>query len=410
MEKNTGHVFKKKTYDVCVIAPWDSIHIINRYNYVKKTGYSSVKLVPGEGMTNNSLISKCNSLKKFVFTLYKIKAKVYHVHYVKSFAAILTYLFGKYPLIITTMGGDILLNEQGDSDIFQKLIVKTILKNSNIVTVKSLYNYDSLKREFGITRQVERLTWGVDSDVFYRIKKKVLFEGLPSEKKIILQPRGLNNIYNNEILFISIRNLVFEGVNDFVLWLPKSKNSYNFNKYKNLVKELGIEDYVIFSKNIDSHDMNIAYNKASIVVSIAESDGLPMTILEALSVGVPVIVGKIPHLQRELSDDVVEWCNITPESLSKKIKFLLNKHDILEDKKKRISFVYNNFNLKDDLNTYKIIIDKLTNLPIKHQYLSRSMVIVYSILHIFNRLLTQLLGRKIMNWTYLRDLPKETID
>ena len=61
---------------------------------------------------------------------------------------------------------------------------------------------------------------------------------------------------------------------------------------RNKVKELGLSDKIIFTGFIDWHKLYIYYNIADVFVTVSLSEMHSMTILEALSQGVPVVCRK----------------------------------------------------------------------------------------------------------------------
>ncbi|WP_297743116.1 glycosyltransferase family 4 protein [Nitrosomonas sp.] len=66
-----------------------------------------------------------------------------------------------------------------------------------------------------------------------------------------------------------------------------------------LVEELGIQEAVTFAGRIDNEAIAELYHRADIMVNPSLVDNMPISILEALACGVPVVstdVGGIPHL------------------------------------------------------------------------------------------------------------------
>lgn len=76
-------------------------------------------------------------------------------------------------------------------------------------------------------------------------------------------------------------------------------------KYKDLAFDLGVSDHVIFSGWIDRSEVERQLSIADVLVLPSENEGLPMAIIEALSLKLPVIatpVGAIPEVLQDGRD------------------------------------------------------------------------------------------------------------
>ena len=70
-------------------------------------------------------------------------------------------------------------------------------------------------------------------------------------------------------------------------------------KLEAMAKELGVADAVVFAGQIDNEHMPILYREADIALNPSLADNMPISILEALASGVPVVstnVGGVPFL------------------------------------------------------------------------------------------------------------------
>ena len=68
---------------------------------------------------------------------------------------------------------------------------------------------------------------------------------------------------------------------------------------ENLVVELGLQDAVTFTGRVDNNDMAALYQSSDIMVNPSLADNMPISVLEALASGVPVVstnVGGVPFL------------------------------------------------------------------------------------------------------------------
>lgn len=112
----------------------------------------------------------------------------------------------------------------------------------------------------------------------------------------ILAARNLEPIYGNATVLRAFK-LVKEKVPAVHLIIAGSGFEEKF--LKKLTKDLAIENSVTFTGRIDNKDMPALYQSADIMVNGSLVDNMPISILEALACGIPIVstdVGGIPQL------------------------------------------------------------------------------------------------------------------
>lgn len=122
-----------------------------------------------------------------------------------------------------------------------------------------------------------------------------------SRKQNLLSPhivvaRNLEPLYDNTTALKAFR-IVRVAIPDAHLTIAGS-GSERAN-LEAIAKELGVADAVVFAGQIDNEHMPILYREADIVLNPSLADNMPISILEALASGVPVIstnVGGVPFL------------------------------------------------------------------------------------------------------------------
>lgn len=135
------------------------------------------------------------------------------------------------------------------------------------------------------------------------------------------------------------------------------------NNLKMFAVELGIEKNVKFLGEVDN--ISEILLKADMVVLSSLTEGLPISILEALSFGIPVVatsVGDIP----EIILDRKTGCLVppkNPEGLANAINFILSNYDVaIEMGQKGKILVQNKFSVKQMVReTEKVYLDLLSN-------------------------------------------------
>jgi len=112
----------------------------------------------------------------------------------------------------------------------------------------------------------------------------------------IVVARNLEPLYDNTTALKAFR-IVRKAIPDAHLTIAGSGPERA--KLEAMAKELGVADAVVFTGQVDNDHMPILYREADIALNPSLADNMPISILEALASGVPVVstdVGGIPFL------------------------------------------------------------------------------------------------------------------
>lgn len=205
----------------------------------------------------------------------------------------------------------------------------------------------------------------------YALDLKVL-----NKKKIEVIPYGIsdntylssNKIYNDrELVFIMVAGFREQKDHDTLFKALRNINNYdwiiyligdgpNQNKFKKLAIDYGIEKKCFFvGAVLDPTDF---YKKSDIKILSTNWEGLPISILESLSYGLPVIATNVGGINEEVIDN---WNGFlfnknSHEELQDSLKNMLSNRNIL----KAMSF--NSRLLFEQKYTFDLMIDKIENL------------------------------------------------
>lgn len=72
---------------------------------------------------------------------------------------------------------------------------------------------------------------------------------------------------------------------------------------KNKIKDLSLETKVILTGDLSPEEVRREMKKAKVFILISKYEGLPITILEAMSTGLPVIASKVGGIPEEINED-----------------------------------------------------------------------------------------------------------
>lgn len=77
----------------------------------------------------------------------------------------------------------------------------------------------------------------------------------------------------------------------------------NINQIKSLIKSLNLEQKINIHENLKKDDIFNHLSNSDLFVLISKHEGLPLTILEAMSVGLPVVASNVGGINEEVKSD-----------------------------------------------------------------------------------------------------------
>jgi glycosyltransferase involved in cell wall biosynthesis len=212
-------------------------------------------------------------------------------------------LYNRCPVAVIAMGNDVLYDE-GDGNVpaLRRLLVRIGLRRADYISAKSLYIKERLE-SYHIRTSLDVNYWGADLSVFKPGDKKESRKrlGLPSRVPVILSPRAVEPRLNIHLIvesFITVRNKYPDAR---LVVLGRTENEYR-RKIENFITENGIAQNIDLVYEVGQNALIDYYNASDVIVSVAKSDGIPNTLLEAFSCRRPIVVGKIPHIEELLQD------------------------------------------------------------------------------------------------------------
>lgn len=276
----------RNNYEVYFIS-LDSTGIEGARNYElkQKKSLSRLKLV----IYSNGLVNKLSSLMKLRKLIKEIKPDIVHGHGI-NFAGILAVYSGFHPVVVTTRGSDVMkITEQIKPEQF---LIKQTLKHADLVTGSSLA-LENKSVELGMPKSKFRLVFfGVDAQIFAKHDVSALREKFQiKDEQIIFCPRALKPVYNIDILLEAVSQL--KNPNYKLILLDYNMDQNYYEKIMKLAKNLGVFEKIIFIKTADDKTMADLYNLTDVVVSIARSDGLSVSFLEAMASEAKIVLSDV---------------------------------------------------------------------------------------------------------------------
>lgn len=208
-----------------------------------------------------------------------------------------TVLNTKY--IITTRGSDVLrVIPSTLSDISFRLSAKYLYsiqkrarhkrayRNSDWVTSTSESQKRSVRKFQPAVKQHSLVRTGTYSEFFHKTDL-----GRINGVRVILSPRTMRELYNQDIIVKAFAKYFFEFPTAELRMVDNHPGSTWSDYIQGLVCDLGISEHVVFLTDLDQGQMAKEYKDADVCVMIPKTDGVPVSGIESMMAGCPIILG-----------------------------------------------------------------------------------------------------------------------
>lgn len=214
-------------------------------------------------------------------------------------------LAGIHPMVITLLGSDIYIPRKQYRHVFHywrdKILNSLSLGQSDLVTAVSEDLRNSVPASLKQSIPVELVPIGTDLALFRPdIETEVLRQslGIPDGSFVILSPRQITPHYNQDCLIESIPKVLEKIPNARFIFKDafcdtEARKSY-VESLKARAEELGVSQVIHWVNEVPMSELAQYYVLSNVVVSIPKTDGMPVTIFEAMACRRPLIVSDLP--------------------------------------------------------------------------------------------------------------------
>ncbi len=227
---------------------------------------------------------------------------------------------------ITTQNIDDFVLSRGDKKPYTKLLFylqSFVLRRFDTIIVPSFYLKNIVKTYTGkkpVPIKVINNSFDViDFNVIDREREKAKL-GL-SNKKVVLSVSRLVDWKNTDVLIRSVGFLKEDCV------LCVAGDGPNLEKYKKLTKKLNMENKVLFLGKLPKRRLYEVYQMSDCFVLISDYEGQSHTLLEAMYMGLPVVVsdkGGNPETVKDYAKAIVLEDYKNPKTLAVELEKSLN--------------------------------------------------------------------------------------
>lgn len=227
-----------------------------------------------------------------------------HAHFLGP-GAWTTALAGIGPLIVSVMGGDVVGRRWVPGSRIERLLTPFTLRRAAAVTCWSHNLQRIVEQIAGPQKRTTVIVGGIDRGIFrpgppseeLRARLRI-----PPSSFVVLSPRILWPLYRIDLILRGFARFR-EQRPDAVLLLVRYREE-QFPEYgrglDRLIQELGLTEHIRSLPTIPNREMAQYYRLSSCTVSIPSTDGTPMTVMESLACGTPVIISDLPEYDPEI--------------------------------------------------------------------------------------------------------------
>lgn len=349
---NCSDLNLQKKLKICFIADGGSVHVHKWMDFFRNKGHE-IYLITNRPTGYNGVKEYCFDISinlgiDFTQKYFKIKKliklinpDILHSHYVQYYG-FWSALTDFHPQVLTVWGGDVLFEQEAiargcDPEKFclpwwRAFLTKLSLRNSDIVTADSVDAMDRAVFLGAKKVRTELFVWGVDVERFNdRIYSDIRRDLNLNSNPVVISMRNFISYYNVDKIIEAIPIVLKEIPDTKFIFLGDGPQK---DVLIDLIKKLKIKRAVRWVGKVSYNDVPRYLSVADIFVSVPSSDATSMSLLEAMSCGLPIIATDIPA-NREWVRDKENGILIPPKS-SEAIAFAII--ELLKDNKRMKEF------------------------------------------------------------------------
>lgn len=239
---------------------------------------------------------------------YALDSDVIHAHflYPPGFASALYSATFAKPYIVTMHGIDILVNKSigyGERlDPIINMLIKFVLRDADMLIAPSKLVAKEAIKVGAHPSKVKIIPNGVDIEKFnpnLRMDVARSKLGFVSADHVVLNVANFRKVKGHECLVEAIPHILKECPNTIFVFVGDGPER---SKIIQKVKNLGVHRKTVFTGSVPYDVMPFYYAAADVFVLSSISENFPLTVLEAVASGKPVVappIGAIPEIVRD---------------------------------------------------------------------------------------------------------------
>lgn len=231
----------------------------------------------------------------------ELRPDVLHAHSVKRYGW-QAGIAGWHPYVVSTWGSDVLLPPES---LQGRLWDRLTLSRAALVTAVSEVMRDAAIRRGARSDRVQLVHFGVDTHRFSpaAVAPEVLRALGIDERPYVFSPRAARPLYNHETVAAAFARL---GSGVQLVVSGRNADPRTLRAIRDILAAEGALERLRIVADATDDDMLALYRAAGVVVSVPLSDSFPISLLEAMACGTPIVAGDLPAVRAGLMDLVPE--------------------------------------------------------------------------------------------------------
>jgi glycosyltransferase involved in cell wall biosynthesis len=235
---------------------------------------------------------------------------ILHAHRVNS-AGWLAAASGFHPTVITPWGSDVFVQPARSS--LGRWLARYTLQHADLVTVNSQSMGERVVQLGARQETVKGIQFGVELEIFNPaapnqktdLRRRLSF---PQDAPVILSTRAIRPNYNIDVILRSIQVVQKSYPGAIFLFIDYNADPDYKKQLDGLIQELKMEQSIRWlSPTRDRAEMADLYRMSDLVISVPSSDATPVSVLEAMACGVPVISSDLLPLHEIITSGENGW-------------------------------------------------------------------------------------------------------
>jgi len=325
---------------ICVLSP-GVVHAVprtiafskffNEVHFIDTKGNADITSLSKNGIRYHSINNKSGKyqLLKIFRLLKNINPDGIVCHYASGNHFFASVLYGKCPVAVIAMGQDILY-DKGDhpASFFERLLIRTALKMCVLVCAKSKTLKDRILH-YGVKTEIPVIYWGSELTKFIPRDKNQIRQklGYGLDTPILLSSRAVEPRCNIHLIIEAVAEITKKIPNAMLLQLGRTEPNYQ-RQVEALIAHFNLHKNIICIYEVDETQLIEYYSLCDVLISMANSEGFPNSVLEVMACNRPVVIGEIPQIRELLVDDYnAKFCSFDKNSISNSILDVLNNKE-----------------------------------------------------------------------------------
>lgn len=244
------------------------------------------------------------AVRRLRAVLAEVRPDVVHAHFLGT-GAWFGALAASHPLVVTVMGGDIVGGRWNPGSRREGLLSSFTLRRADAVTCWSQRLLDVVRPRVRPGVPTAVISGGIDTRLFQPAADRPAVRaalGFPADAFVVLSPRLFWPLYNVHVIveaFAAVRAQLDRAILALLLHRADTYPEYR-DRVEQTIDRLCLRPAIRFLAPVPNARMPEYYAAADCTVSVPNTDGTPMTVLESMSCGTPAIVSDLAEYDDEL--------------------------------------------------------------------------------------------------------------